>query len=186
MCWRRKREQERVNQPAGFDHANLALINDEIARRMERQTAAGAHLDSKSTFLAGTVVVAAPLFISQGPFTLALEIAALVLYGSAFGTAVMAAMPQRYKDVPEPRDFYERLAQRSTIETLNSLIASRVDSYETNEAKYEHKVKWWRTSIVFLTASLAVSVGAVLHTKDCAQGEPNPTGVLARACRSAP
>lgn len=178
MFWRQKRNQ--AERDAGpYDVETLELINAELTDRMKRQAESGGRVDTKATFLVGIVTLAVP-FVSGRPTASAFAIAAYCAYAVAFGMAVAAAAPVRFLDTPGPRTLLNQSANTSRSKALALLIAARIKAIEFNTNKHRRKVSFWWISVAALAAGVTLSVGGLLHTKSCAQGESAPTGVLAQ------
>jgi hypothetical protein len=145
----------------------LELINKEIADRMSRLATAGSQTDTKAALLGGVAATATQFLASRQNPQPELAVAAFIMFGLAFLSAVAAYAIVRHHDVPDPRDLVVGFVHLTKEETLASLIATRVQVFEANHRRHRQKVIMWWCSVTALGIGVILSAAAIMHTVPC-------------------
>lgn len=90
----------------------------------------------------------------------------------AFIAGVVSLAVVGYKDL-DPKGMLEKgYPERPKEDLLASLVALRVDTFETNSKQHERKAKLWGVTLAALTVGLVLSAMAIVETGH--HGKPGP------------
>jgi hypothetical protein len=149
-----------VSSLKGHDEA-LALMNDEISARLDRQVNTGDKVDTKAVFLAGFAAAAAQFLATQRHLPAVLEGIAFVAYGISFISAVGSITLTKYKDFSLKKLFDEYVLEPKS-EILGRLFSLKVEVFEYNALKYHRKALLWWLSLLSFALGLLTSIIALL------------------------
>jgi hypothetical protein len=141
---------------------NLALINSELAARLDRLNTSGARVDTKVVFLLGFIATAVQFFAGRSPSPVLAGVA-FAAYAAAFALGVPALALAPHQDL-DARTLLNEYATRPQSETLLDLCALRVNAYEANLRRHQRKSVWWWRSFFATILAVIVSVAAIVHT----------------------
>jgi hypothetical protein len=143
----------------------LALINSELAARLDRQADSLAKIDNKAVLVIGYALAAAT-FLATRHAQPALTVPAYGLFAVAVGFGIMAVAVRNYQDI-EPRPLFTGYVPRSRAATLAAVAAKRVKHFEFNRGRLNRKAWQWWTSLAALVVGTMLMVAAVLvHTTE--------------------
>jgi len=134
----------------------LALLNEELKGRLERQDATAARLDTKLTLVIGFVVAAIPLLLAR-QIELIAGITAVVALASVFVVALDGLRPRHWRVVPEPQPLVDEFSGRTPYEVLGALVGTRVVAFERNRKVTRHKSRRLNQSIAMLLMAVIAS-----------------------------
>jgi hypothetical protein len=150
--------------PAELDRQadTLALINDDIAGRLDRQAASLDKIDNKAVVVVGYALAAASFLATRNSQP--------VLAGLAFGAFAVAAVfgvlalaVWNYQDT-EPVALVQYVSVNRG-QALAAMIANRTQIFAANSRRQRVKARQWWISISVLLLGTALMVAAILvHT----------------------
>jgi len=138
----------------------LALINSELASRLDRQADSLAKIDNKAVVVIG-YALAATTFLATRHAQPALTALAYALFAVAIGFGIMVIAVRNYQDI-EPRPLFVGYAPRSMAATLAAVAAKRVKHFEFNRGRLNKKAWQWWTSLIALVVGTTLMVAAIL------------------------
>ncbi len=138
----------------------LALINSELAGRLDRQADSLAKIDNKAVVVIG-YALAAVTFLATRLAQPALAASAYAAFAVAVGFGIMVVAVRNYQDI-EPRPLFTGYAPRSRAATLAAMAAKRVKHFEFNRDRLNTKAWQWWTSLTALVIGTMLMVAALL------------------------
>ena len=153
----------------------LALINSELAGRLDRQADSLAKIDNKAVVVIGYALAAAT-FLATRHAQPALAAFAYAAFAVAVGFGIMVVAVRNYQDI-EPRPLFTGYAPRSRPAALAALAATRVKHFEFNRGRLNAKAWQWWTSLTALVVGTMLMVAAILvqtygHGHTARPGQP--------------
>lgn len=155
----------------------LALMNDELQKRLELQFTVGDRIDTKATLVLGFVGIAAQFLLTHPHRDSWVTGVALVSYGVSFVAGVVAVAVRFYRVVPKPRWLTAEYAkQLATGEPdvvrplLGKLVGLRVEACEHNAGVDKGKLIAWWVSVGALALALAFSATSLSTTGSASNG----------------
>jgi uncharacterized membrane protein len=160
-------------------HADtLAVINNELSSRLDRQSDSLNAIDTKAGLVIGYTLAAASFLATRHaqPVLVGLAYAA---YALAAGLGVAALAVWNFREI-EPRPLL-RYANRSAAATYAALMATRVQVFDTNQRRQKRKARQWWLSLAAVLAGTILMVSAILvQTYEHDRAEPGRQPAAAR------
>jgi hypothetical protein len=138
----------------------LALINSELACRLDRQADCLVKIDNKAVVVIGYALAAAT-FLATRHAQPGLAACAYGAFAVAAGFGITVVAVRNYQDF-EPRALFTGYAPRSRAATLAVVAAMRVKHFEFNRGRLNTKAWQWWTSLTALLIGTMLMVAAIL------------------------
>lgn len=130
------------------------LLNAEMTARFSRQSESLNRIDTKGVALLGFTLTVAT-FATTTRLHAGWLVAVLITLGAAAMAGVQTIRVRTYHDAPEPAKI-QILAARSERAALAALTAAKKNAFDDNAGVLTLKAKWWRRSLAFLVAGVAL------------------------------
>lgn len=138
----------------------LAVINNELVGRLDRQSDSLAKVDNKAVLVVGYALAAAS-FLATRHAQPVLAILAFAAYAAAVCFGIAAIAVRTYQDI-EPRQLFNGYTDRTRAATLAAVAAKRVKHFEFNRGRLNTKAWQWWVSLASLLLGTMLMVAALL------------------------